>query len=154
MTSSTGIILAVNIDKGRTHDFNLFKKSKATRKITSCKVLADLGYVGISKICPNSEIPNKKTKKNPLTKRDKKKNRKLSSKRIIIEQINAKIKVFKIVNLTFAPEPKHFLSDILQYSDDTQKIFIPIDNIFNFSYFIKYDNKCLHSNSQGMKFTL
>jgi hypothetical protein len=108
MTSSTGIILAVNIDKGRTHDFNLFKKSKATRKITSCKVLADLGYVGISKICPNSEIPNKKTKKNPLTKRDKKKNRKLSSKRIIIEQINAKIKVFKIVKYPYRNRRKRF----------------------------------------------
>jgi hypothetical protein len=108
MTSSAGIILAVNIDKGRTHDFNLFKKSKATRKITSCKVLADLGYVGISKICPNSEIPNKKTKKNPLTKRDKKKNRKLSSKRIIIEQINAKIKVFKIVKYPYRNRRKRF----------------------------------------------
>ncbi len=100
--------MAVTIDKGRTHDFNLFKKSKATRKIILSKILADLGYVGIDKICPNSKIPNKKTKKNPLTKDDKKENRKLSSKRIIIEQINAKIKVFKIVKYPYRNRRKRF----------------------------------------------
>jgi hypothetical protein len=73
-----------------------------------CKVLADLGYVGIDKICPNSEIPNKKTKKNPLSKKDKKENRKLSSKRIIVEQINAKIKVFKIVKYPYRNRRKRF----------------------------------------------
>lgn len=72
------------------------------------KVLADLGYVGIDKICPNSEIPKKKTKKNPLTKDDKKENRKLASKRIIIEQINAKIKVFKITKYPYRNRRKRF----------------------------------------------
>ncbi len=108
ITTATGKILAVTIDKGRTHDFNLFKKSKANRKIILSQVLADLGYVGISKICPNSKIPNKKTKKNPLTKEDKKENRKLSAKRIIIEQINAKIKVFKIVKYPYRNRRKRF----------------------------------------------
>ena len=108
IASSDGNILAVTIDKGRTHDFNLFKKSKASKKIIFSKVLADLGYVGIDKICPNSKIPNKKTKNNPLSKDDKKENRKLSSKRIIIEQINAKIKVFKIVKYPYRNRRKRF----------------------------------------------
>ncbi len=108
ITTTTGKILAVTIDKGRTHDFNLFKKSKANRKIILSQVLADLGYVGIAKICPNSKIPNKKTKNNPLTKEDKKENRKLSAKRIIIEQINAKIKVFKIVKYPYRNRRKRF----------------------------------------------
>lgn len=73
-----------------------------------CKILADLGYIGIDKICPNSKIPNKKTKNNPLTKDDKKENRKLSSKRIIIEQINAKIKVFKITKYPYRNRRKRF----------------------------------------------
>ena len=72
------------------------------------KVLADLGYVGIDKICPNSKIPNKKTKLNPLTKDDKKENRKLSSQRIIVEQINAKIKVFKITKYPYRNRRKRF----------------------------------------------
>ncbi len=100
IATSTGNILAVTIDKGRTHDFNLFKKSKATRKIILSQVLADLGYVCIDKICPNSKIPNKKTKKNPLSKDDKKENRKLSSKRII--------KVFKIVKYPYRNRRKRF----------------------------------------------
>lgn len=73
-----------------------------------CKVLADLGYVGIDKICPNSKIPKKKTKKSPLTKDDKKENRKLAAKRIIIEQINAKIKVFKITKYPYRNRRKRF----------------------------------------------
>jgi len=72
------------------------------------KVLADLGYVGINKICHNSKIPIKKTKKNSLTKNDKKENRKLSSQRIIIEQINAKIKVFKITKYPYRNRRKRF----------------------------------------------
>jgi len=40
----------------------LFKESKAKRKIILSKILADLGYLGITKTCPNAQIPNKKTK--------------------------------------------------------------------------------------------
>jgi len=108
ITTTTGRILAVSIDKGRTHDFKLFKQSKATKKIILSKVLADLGYLGIDKICPNAQIPNKKTKLNPLSKEDKKENHKLSSKRIVIEQINAKIKVFKITKYPYRNRRKRF----------------------------------------------
>jgi len=100
--------LSVNIDKGRTHDFKVFKQSKASRKIIFSKVLADSGYQGIAKICPNAQIPNKKSKNNPLTKEKKKENRKLSSERIIIEQINAKIKVFKITKYPYRNRRKKF----------------------------------------------
>jgi hypothetical protein len=106
--TSTGKILALAIEKGRTHDFKLFKESKATRKIRLSKILADLGYLGIQKICPNSEIPKKNTKQKKLTKDDKKENRKLASKRIIIEQINAKIKVFKITKHPYRNRRKRF----------------------------------------------
>ena len=96
------------IDKGRTHDFKMFKTSKSARKITRSKILADLGYLGIKKICPNAEIPKKKTKLIPLTKECKKENHKLSSKRIIVEQINAKIKVFKITKYPYRNRRKRF----------------------------------------------
>ncbi|MDQ7060057.1 MAG: transposase family protein [Sulfurimonas sp.] len=72
------------------------------------RVLADLGYLGIDKICPNATIPNKKTKKKPLTKEEKKENHKLSSNRIIIENINAKIKVFKITKYPYRNRRKRF----------------------------------------------
>ena len=98
----------MTVDKGRIHDFKLFKQSKATRKIILSRVLADLGYMGIDKICLNSHIPNKRTKLTPLTKENKKENRKLSSKRIIVEQINAKIKVFKITKYPYRNRRKKF----------------------------------------------
>ena len=54
--------------------------------------------MGIDKICLNSHIPNKRTKLNPLTKENKKENRKLSSTRIIVEQIMQKSKCLKSLN--------------------------------------------------------
>ena len=90
------------------HDFKLFKTSKSARKILLSKVLADLGYMGINKICPNSKIPNKRVKNTSLTKDEKKENHELSSKRIIIEQINAKIKVFKITKYPYRNRRKKF----------------------------------------------
>ena len=64
--------------------------------------------MGIDKICPNATIPNKKTKLNPLSKEQKQANRNLSKKRIIIENINAKIKVFKIVKHAYRNRRKRF----------------------------------------------
>jgi hypothetical protein len=64
--------------------------------------------MGIKKLCPHAKLPNKKTKLIPLTKEDKKENHKLSSKRIIVEQINAKIKVFKITKYPYRNRRKKF----------------------------------------------
>jgi transposase len=108
ITTSEGKILSVDIDKGRTHDFKVFKQSKASIKLKFCQILADLGYLGINKICENAIIPKKKTKLKGLTKEDKKENNKLSSKRIIVEQINAKIKVFKITKYPYRNRRKRF----------------------------------------------
>lgn len=108
ITTSNGKILSVEVDKGRTHDFKLFKNSKSYRKLCYSKLLADLGYQGINKICPNSTIPHKRKKNISLTKQEKKYNKEHSSKRIIIEQINAKIKVFKITKYPYRNRRKRF----------------------------------------------
>lgn len=108
ITDISGKILSVSIGKGKMHDFNLFKKSNSTKRILMSKILADLGYMGINKICPNSKIPNKRRKNESLTKEEKKENKELSSKRIIIENINAKIKVFKITKYPYRNRRKRF----------------------------------------------
>jgi hypothetical protein len=59
--------------------------------------LADTGYQGIRKIHPNSEPAKKKTKKNPLSKEDKKENQRISSFRISIENIIREVKIFGII---------------------------------------------------------
>jgi hypothetical protein len=89
-------ILCTTFDKGRKHDFKLFKESKVHfKKESAC--LVDTGYQGICKIHPNSELPKKKTKKKPLSKEDKKENQRISSIRITIENIIRDVKIFRII---------------------------------------------------------
>jgi len=57
----------------------------------------DSGYQGIADIHKNSETPKKKPKGGELTKEEKADNRRISRERILSENINAKIKVFKIM---------------------------------------------------------
>ncbi len=90
-----------------THDFKLYKQSRLPLP-QMLKVCVDTGYLGINNIHENSEMPKKKTKKNPLSKEDKLENKKKSSKRIPIEHINAKIKAFKIVAHKYRNRRKRF----------------------------------------------
>ena len=71
---------------------------------------ADSGYQGISEFHKNSETPKKKPKGGELTDEEKKENRRISQERILIENINAKIKVFKIMKYPYCNRRKrHFL---------------------------------------------
>ncbi|MDR0691085.1 MAG: hypothetical protein LBF32_03455 [Streptococcaceae bacterium] len=77
------------------------KKSQLWRKVNrfleDIKIKADSGYQGISKLHKNSEIPKKKPRNKDLSNKEKIENKELSKVRVLIENINAKIKVFKIV---------------------------------------------------------
>ena len=66
-------IICTAFSNGKCHDFKLFKKS-GVHIHPKTKSLTDTGYQGIHELHPNSELPKKKTKKNPLTKEDKKNN--------------------------------------------------------------------------------
>lgn len=99
-------IIAIAKANGKTHDFQLFKNSKsAINKAIKAKL--DSGYQGICKIHANSEIPKKKTKKEPLSEKDKQQNKRLSSERIYIEHINRKIKRFKILSIRYRSHRKY-----------------------------------------------
>ncbi len=50
-------------------------------------MITDTGYQGLQKIHTNSELPKKKSKKNALTKEDKKNNRSLASDRVLNENV-------------------------------------------------------------------
>lgn len=64
------------------------------------KVLTDTGYQGFDKLHYNSELPKKNTKKRPLSRKDKKKNRQLSSERVLNENLIGMIKRFKIIYIS------------------------------------------------------
>jgi IS5 family transposase len=100
-------ILSVCCEKGSVHDFKIFKGSKLSIA-QQIEILADSGYQGIDKIHHNSKIPHKKTKKNPLTKIQKKENKELSKKRIPVEHINRRCKIFRITKEVYRGKHKNY----------------------------------------------
>ncbi|WP_342223526.1 IS5 family transposase [Spiroplasma endosymbiont of Asaphidion curtum] len=101
------IIIATNFFLGKKHDFCLFKESKIPI-LKNTKLIVDNGYQGIQKIHSNVLIPKKKTKKNPLNKEQKHNNKLISKMRIIIENIFAILKKFKIITEKYRNRRKRF----------------------------------------------
>jgi transposase len=81
---------------GKTHDFKLFK-DEFIGIDELILLLADSGYQGIIEFHENSKTPVKKRKNCELTAAEKAYNRELSKLRIVIENINRRIKRFKIM---------------------------------------------------------
>lgn len=100
-------VICTNFTNGKRHDFRLFKASRV-RIHPEIKTLTDTGYQGIAKIHSNSALPKKKTKKSPLTKEDKRKNRELSSQRVLNEHVIGMIKRFKIISDRYRNRRKRF----------------------------------------------
>jgi hypothetical protein len=101
-SSDLNQILSVSTDNGSVHDFKIFKQSKAWKHqiIQNANSELDLGFSGVKKYLKKAIIPHKKSKKHPLTKEQKRENKKLSSSRIKIENINREIKIFRICKET------------------------------------------------------
>ena len=72
------------------------------------KMLADSGYQGLKKIHANSELPKRNSKKNPLTKQEKKQNHQISSERVLIENVIRKIKIFRMMAEKYRNRRKRF----------------------------------------------
>ena len=106
---ANGQILCTAEDCGKTHDFALYKKTIGNHVLGCIKEQADSGYQGISAFHKNSETPKKKPKGGELTDEEKKENRRISQERILIENINAKIKVFKIMKYPYRNRRKRHL---------------------------------------------
>jgi hypothetical protein len=100
-------IICTAFTNGKCHDFRLFKESK-TYIISKIRAITDTGYQGLKKIHANSELPKKKTKKTPLTKEDKQNNQKLSSERVLNENVIGSIKHFKIISDRYRNRRKRF----------------------------------------------
>ena len=81
---------------GKTHDFKLFKDTFISVD-ELIQILADSGYQGIIELHANSKTPIKKQRNQELTKEEKAYNRKLSRLRILVENVNRRIKRFKIM---------------------------------------------------------
>jgi hypothetical protein len=87
--------------KSSVYDFSLYQKTVGSDVAASIGIDADLGYLGIDTLHPNSRIPKKASTYHKLTKRGRDYHTRLSRKRVIIEHINAKIKTFKIMSYPY-----------------------------------------------------
>ena len=70
--------------------------------------LTDSGYTGIKKLQKNSKLPNRSSKKKPVTKKEKKVNQKISSERVINENVIGSLKRFKIISDRYRNRRKRF----------------------------------------------
>lgn len=100
-------IICTHIEKGRRHDYHLYKKSKV-HVHEQTEIIVDTGYQGIQNIHSKTRKPKKKSKKNPLTKAEKKENRAISSDRVMVEHVIRKIKVFRIMGERYRNRRRRF----------------------------------------------
>jgi len=89
-------ILHVYKADGTEHDFTMLKNSVIDAFGENVKILVDSGYQGIKNYHENAEHPIKKPKGRELTPEEKQYNKELAQRRIYIEHVNRRIKIFKI----------------------------------------------------------
>lgn len=107
MDKKTKAIICTAFSNGKRHDFRLFKESK-TRIHPEIKTITDTGYQGIQKLHLKSELPKKRSKKDPFTQEDKKKNQELASERVVNENVIGMLKRFKIIADKYRNRRKRF----------------------------------------------
>lgn len=100
-------MICTSFSNGKKHDFKLFKESKV-RWTKERSGLTDSGYTGIKKLQKNSRLPKKSSKKKPLTKEEKKENQKISSERVVNENVIGSLKRFKIISDRYRNRRKRF----------------------------------------------
>lgn len=103
----TAEIVATAFTHGSKHDFQLFKDDQ-TEIAEHIRILADAGYQGLADFHENCQTPFKKSKYHPLTQKEKQRNRALARKRILIEHIFRKLKVFRILSERYRNRRKRF----------------------------------------------
>jgi hypothetical protein len=104
---NTEEILAVDFCIGSEHDFELFKQSRCGVSRQTC-VLGDAGYQGLAEFHPNSQTPARKSELHPLSREQKVSNRALSCKRILVENIIRRLKIFRILSERYRNRRKRF----------------------------------------------
>ncbi len=107
MNKKTQQVICTAFSNGKLHDFRLFKESKIQIH-PEINVLTDTGYQGLQDIHSKTQMPKKKSKKKPLTKEDKKRNRQLSKERVLNEHVIARLKRFKIITDRYGNRRKRF----------------------------------------------
>lgn len=107
MDKKTQAVICTSCSNGKRHDFRVFKESHVRLHPTT-KAITDTGYQGIQKRHDNVALPQKRSKKKPLTKEEKRANRKLASERAINENVIGMLKRFKVIADRYRNRRKRF----------------------------------------------
>ena len=89
-------IIATFFGKGKMHDYKLYEKSgvKLSKEVG---IKADSGYQGLQKKHAKVLLPKKQSKLKKLTEEEKRANRELARKRIRVENVIRRLKIFRIL---------------------------------------------------------
>ncbi len=93
--------------RGPVHDFALYQRSKVEPH-ESLEVLADSGYQGLSKLHARGRTPHKKPRKSELTDAQKQSNRALARRRVVVEHVIRRLKIFRILAERYRNRRKRF----------------------------------------------
>jgi hypothetical protein len=107
VAKKTKHVVCTFTDKGREHDFKLFKRSDLSIHPT-LELKADKGYQGIKHLHANSQTPHRKPPKRNLSKQQRAFNRTLASERMAVEHVIGKLKVFRILQERYRNRRKRF----------------------------------------------
>ena len=95
MNLETGMIVCTAVDRGKTHDFKMFKRSRLPFAPAQL-CLADKGYQGFAKQFAGACLPTKKPRKQKLSQAEKQHNRALAKLRVRVEHTIRRFKIFRI----------------------------------------------------------
>lgn len=100
-------MIATFFGKGKTHDYQLYQKScvKLGKEVS---LRVDSGYQGLQKKRGKVLIPKKKSKLHKLTKEEKKANRELARKRVKVENVIRRLKIFRVISERYRHRRKRF----------------------------------------------
>ena len=101
-------IIAVAQAKGKTHGFKIYKTMVGSNVLEEIKLQGDSGFQGLLEIHKNSEIPKKKSKHHPFSTAEKLENKRISQERVLVENVIAKVKVFKILTNRYRNRRKRY----------------------------------------------
>lgn len=107
VNQADGQIICSAFGKGRVHDFRLFKRHRLPL-LPEQLCLADKGYQGIAKLHPDSCTPAKKPRQGKLNKAERQHNRNLARLRVVVEHVNRKLKIFRILAERYRNRRKRF----------------------------------------------
>lgn len=96
VNQANGQIICTAFGNGRVHDFRLFKLHRLPL-LPEQLCLADKGYQGLVKLHSSSSTPTKKPRKAKLAPCERQHNRLLARLRIVVEHVNRRLKIFRIL---------------------------------------------------------